>query len=208
MADMATHDSGTGRSGNGKLETRDYIYIGVYTVLYFVLIAIAAALIHAIPAGMPFMGFAGGVLGGIPYLLVAAKSRRFGAITIMGILLAVLLGVMHGNYYTVITAVIAAVAADLIARAGGYRNLLLASISAGVFNLWNIGLFLPFYIGRNSYLATLSAKSGAGYAARLAGLFPGWMLPVIFILGVLGGILGAWIATLVIRKHFERAGLI
>ncbi|PLS32054.1 transporter [Bifidobacterium margollesii] len=191
-----------------KLGTRDYIFIGVYAALYFVLIAIAAAVVQPLPFGMPFMGFACGILGGIPYMLTLAKSRRFGAITILGILLALLMGVIHGNVYTIVTAVVAAIAADLIAKVGGYRRMTLNVLSAGVFNLWNLGLFLPFYIGRNDYLASMIAKKGETATMQMAGLFPGWMLPVLVALGIVGGLIGAWIARSVMRRHFERAGLV
>lgn len=193
---------------DGKLTTRDFITIGVYTVLYFVLICTAAMLTNFIPGGMAVMGVACGILGGVPYMLVLMKSRRFGAATIVGVLLALVMGVIHGNWYTIVTAVAAGVAADLIARAGGYRKLSLNMLSAGVFNLWNLGLFLPFYIGRNDYLAAQAAKNGAEWAEQMANLFPTWMLPVIIVANVLGGLLGAWIAKLLMRKHFQRAGLV
>lgn len=192
----------------GKLNTRDYIYIGVYTVLYFVLICVAAMIAGLIPGGQLFMGLACGILGGVPYMLVLMKSRHFGAVTIVGVLLALIMGVIHGNWYTIVTAIVAGVAADLIARAGGYRKLSLNVLSAGVFNLWNLGLFLPFYIGRNDYLAAQAAKKGAEWAENMANLFPTWMLPVIIVMGVVGGFAGAWIAKLLMKKHFQRAGLV
>lgn len=193
---------------DSKLNTRDYIYIGVYTVLYFVLICVAAMIANLIPGGQLFMGLACGILGGVPYMLVLMKSRHFGAVTIVGILLALIMGVIHGNWYTIVTAVVSGVAADLIARAGGYRKLTLNVLSAGVFNLWNLGLFLPFYIGRNEYLAAQAAKKGAEWSQNMANLFPEWMLPVIILMGVVGGLAGAWIAKLLMRKHFQRAGLV
>ena len=196
------------KSGEGKLNTRDYIYIGVYTVLYFVLICVAAVIANLIPGGQLFMGLACGILGGVPYMLVLMKSRHFGAVTIVGILLALIMGVIHGNWYTIVTAVVSGVAADLIARAGGYRKLTLNVLSAGVFNLWNLGLFLPFYIGRNEYLAAQAAKKGAEWSQNMANLFPEWMLPVIILMGVVGGLAGTWIAKLLMRKHFQRAGLV
>ena len=190
-----------------KLQTRDHIAIGVYTVLYFVLISIAAAFIHALPFGLPFMGFACGLLGAVPFLLILFKSRRFGAVTIMGVLLAIILGAIHGNYYTVLTAIIAGLAADLIAKAGHYGRKS-AWLAAGVFNLWNLGMFLPFYIGRDTYLAALAAEHDVAYAQHLAGLFPGWLLPVLVVLSVLGGLIGAIIGTSVLSRHFEKAGLV
>lgn len=206
-----------------RLGTRDYISIGVYTVLYFVMISIGALITHLIPVGMPFAGFACGLLGTTPLLLLMSKSRRFGAISIMGILLALLMGAVHGNYYTVATSLIAAILADLIAtktgstsdnNANGTDNakaparstgITLASVS--VFNLWSIGMFLPFYIGRSTYLQQLTARKGAEYASRLAGLFPAWTLPVVIVLGLLGGLLGGLIGLAMFRRHFERAGL-
>ncbi|MBT1166096.1 MptD family putative ECF transporter S component [Bifidobacterium simiarum] len=195
-------------ASRAKLGTRDYILIGVYAALYFVLIAIAAAVVQPLPFGMPFMGFACGILGGVPYMLTLTKSRRFGAVTILGVLLALLMGVIHGNVYTIVTAVAASVIADLIARTGDYRRMSLNVLSAGVFNLWNLGLFLPFYIGRNDYLAAMVAKKGETATAQMAGLFPAWILPVLVVLGVIGGLIGAWIARSMMRRHFERAGLV
>ena len=204
----ASRTNPANRTASDKLTTRDFITIGVYTVLYFVLICVAAMLTNFIPGGMAVMGVACGILGGVPYMLVLMKSRHFGAVTIVGVLLALVMGVIHGNWYTIVTAVAAGVAADLIARAGGYRKLSLNMLSAGVFNLWNLGLFLPFYIGRNDYLAAKAAQKGAEWAEQMANLFPTWMLPVIIIVNVLGGLLGAWIAKLLMKKHFQRAGLV
>lgn len=220
--------SGTGSAGvtgiaatTNRLGTRDYIAIGVYTVLYFVMISIGALITHLIPIGMPFAGFACGLLGTTPLLLLMSKSRRFGAISIMGILLALLMGAVHGNYYTVATSLIAAILADLIATKTGTANadnidggqttahrstgITLASVS--VFNLWSIGMFLPFYIGRSTYLQQLTARKGAEYADRLAGLFPAWTLPAVIVLGLLGGLLGGLIGLAMLRRHFKRAGL-
>ncbi|KAB8297451.1 MptD family putative ECF transporter S component [Bifidobacterium apri] len=200
-----------------RLGPRDYITIGVYTVLYFVMISIGALITHLIPVGMPFAGFACGLLGTTPLMLLMAKSQRFGAISIMGILLALLMGAVHGNYYTVATSIIAAVLADLIAtrirtRSNGSTEaptrstgVTLASVS--VFNLWSIGMFLPFYIGRATYLQQLTARKGAEYAGRLAGLFPAWTLPLVIVLGLLGGLLGGAIGLALLRRHFKRAGL-
>ena len=204
-----------------RLGTRDYITIGVYTVLYFVMISIGALITHLIPVGMPFAGFACGLLGTTPLLLLMSKSRRFGAISIMGILLALLMGAVHGNYYTVATSLVAAILADLIATKTGRatadtanggqapahesHGITLAAVS--VFNLWSIGMFLPFYIGRATYLQQLTARKGAEYAGRLAGLFPTWTLPAVIVLGLLGGLLGGLIGLALLRRHFRRAGL-
>ena len=190
-----------------KLQTRDHISIGVYTALYFLLISIAAGFIHALPIGLPFMGFACGMLGAVPLLLMLFKSRRFGAVTVMSVLLAIVLGAIHGNYYTVLTALLAGLGADLIAKAGRYGKHS-AWLAAGVFNLWNIGMFLPFYLGRDNYLANLAAEHNAAYAQQLAALFPGWMLPVLVALSVIGGVLGAALGTGLLGKHFKRAGLL
>lgn len=194
-------------SDDGRLRMLDYILIGVYTALYFVLIAIPALPAHLIPVLMPFMGLGCGIFGGTAYLLALTKSRRFGTVTIMGVLLALLIGVIHGNYYTVATALAAALVADLIARRGDYGNRGLIIVSAGVFNLWTIGMFLPFYVGRSSYLANLSSAKGSGYASELASLFPGWLLPVLVVLNLAGGVIGAIIALGLFRRHFHRAGL-
>lgn len=136
------------RTAREPLRTRDVILIGVYAAVYLVLISIPAAPAHLIPSLMPFMGLGCGVFGSIVYLLAVTKSRRFGTATIMGVLLALLMGVIHGNYFTVITALASSVAADLTAGYGKYRGTGTLLASSGIFNLWTVGMALPYMLTR------------------------------------------------------------
>jgi energy-coupling factor transport system substrate-specific component len=189
------------------LRTRDVILIGVYTAVYLVLISIPAAPAHLIPVLMPFMGLGCGIFGSTVYLLAITKSRAFGTATIIGILLALLMGVIHGNYFTVATAIVSSIAADLLARSGGYQAKGSLITSSGVFNLWTVGMLLPYMITRQPHLRSLAARYGADYAQRMGNLFPLWMLPVIIVMAFAGGIIGGWLGYRLIDRHFRRAGL-
>lgn len=49
---------------------------------------------------------------------------------------------------------------------------------------------------------------GDQYANTLQSLMPSWMLYVGFVLLFVGGILGALLGHKMLKKHFERAGIV
>ena len=48
----------------------------------------------------------------------------------------------------------------------------------------------------------------AEYVDTLMSYTPGWMFPVLFVVTFLGGILGALLGKAVLKKHFEKAGIV
>ena len=45
------------------------------------------------------------------------------------------------------------------------------------------------------------------YIDAVTKLLPVWMCPVLLVLDVVCGIIGGWIGTKVLKKHFEKAGI-
>jgi energy-coupling factor transport system substrate-specific component len=80
-------------------------------------------------------------------------------------------------------------------------------LAAGVFSVWVIGNFIPFYIGRDTYIAELTARFSPEYAATVAGYTPDWMLPVLLAASFASGLLGGLIGRAICKRHFVRAGI-
>ena len=66
-----------------KLNAKDFINIGIFTVIYFVMFFITGMLGY-IPIFAVIIPLVLGILGGIPFMLFLTKTGKFGAATING----------------------------------------------------------------------------------------------------------------------------
>ena len=66
-------------------------------------------------------------------------------------------------------------------------------------NLWFAG---------EAYWENIHTSMGDQYANTLQSLMPSWMMYVGFALLFVGGILGALLGHKMLKKHFERAGIV
>ena len=80
-----------------KLNAKDFINIGIFTVIYFVMFFITGMLGY-IPIFAVIIPLVLGILGGIPFMLFLTKTGKFGAATIMGTLVSVLCFLMGQSW--------------------------------------------------------------------------------------------------------------
>ena len=109
---------------NNKLTIPDLISIGVFTALYFVLIAIATFASAALVPGFSNVLLPGvaALISGCVYMLMVAKVPHFGAITVMGTVIGLFLFVSGHFAVSFVIGVVCSVAADLIAKMGAYKS--------------------------------------------------------------------------------------
>ena len=74
-----------------RLEGKDFITIGIYTVIDMV-ITMLVAILGFIPIFIPLMAVLCPLVGGIPYMLYVTKAKKFGMTAIMGFLIGLLIG--------------------------------------------------------------------------------------------------------------------
>ncbi|PST48861.1 hypothetical protein COO72_05795 [Bifidobacterium callitrichos] len=187
------------------LKPKDWISVGVYAVIYIVL-GYAVAMLGYIPVLMPFSGVFIGIVCQTPVMLMALKVRHIGVFTVFGIITALLMG--PGQIPTMVCAVIVGILADLICHFGSFTNRNLLILAVGVFNIWSYGKYIPFFFTRDAYLAQLAKGYGQSYVDQVSGLFPMWMAWLMPVLLFVSGVIGGWIASKLLAKHFEKAGLV
>jgi energy-coupling factor transport system substrate-specific component len=190
-----------------KLTGKDLINVGIYTVIYFVIMMLVGWLGY-MPIFIPLMAVLVPLLGGIPFMLFLTKVKKFGMVLIMGILVGITMLLGGMGYWSIPTGAIAGLLAELILRAGKYQSKGKSILACAVFSTWVIGNFIPFYIGRDSYIAELAARFNSEYAATIAGYMPGWMLPALLAAGFVFGLLGGFLGQAICKKHFVRAGIV
>lgn len=200
---MATNSS---QKNQNKIGGKDLITIGIFTALYFVLIAVAGMLGY-IPIFIPLMVVLVPLIGGIPFMLFVTKAKKFGMVLIMGVLVALCMLVGGMGYWALPISIVTSLIAELILKSGNYTSAKKSVLGCGVFNMWILGNFVPFYVG-DSYYATLAERFGQAYVDTLQSYLPLWFIPVMIIASFAFGIVGALIGKSLCKKHFQRAGII
>ena len=107
---------------SNKLQAKDLINLGLFTVLYFVIGCCVAIPIGFVPIFMPILGALWALITGIPFMLFLTRVKKFGMVTIMGILSGLLMGLTGMGFWGVLTGAIFGLISDLILKSGGYKS--------------------------------------------------------------------------------------
>ena len=87
-------------SAGGRLNGKDFINIGIFTAIYFVIV-FAVACLGFIPIFMVLICGIIPLVAGIPYMLYLTRVKKFGMITIMGLLVGIIMPMLltADSYY-------------------------------------------------------------------------------------------------------------
>ena len=107
---------------SNKLQAKDLINLGLFTVLYFVIGCCVAIPIGFVPIFLPILGALWSLITGIPFMLFLTRVKKFGMVTIMGILSGLLMGLTGMGFWGVPMGVIFGLLGDLILKSGGYKS--------------------------------------------------------------------------------------
>ena len=103
---------------NNKLQTKDLINLGLFTVLYFVIGCCVAIPIGFVPIFLPVLGSLWSLITGIPFMLFLTRVKKFGMVTIMGVLSGLLMGLTGMGFWGVPMGLIFGLLGDLILKCG------------------------------------------------------------------------------------------
>jgi len=192
-----------------RLKAKDFIIIGIFT-----------AILVALEFAFGMLGFihpyvvAGYVVilpivSAIPLLLFYSKIEKFGMITIMSALIAIIMFVTGMGWIGAPVIIALGLIADLIAKKGNYKSFKLILLSNAILNLWVCANYIPILVTGESYKEDLIK---GGYSAEYCeGLFNainyktiGILVLVCFVVTIIATL----IARLAVKKHFEKAGII
>ena len=193
---------------NNKMQAKDLISIGLFTVLYFVLGCCVAIPIGFVPIFLPILGALWTLITGIPFMLFAVRARKFGMVAIMAILSGLLMGLTGMGFWGILTGAVFGLLGDLIMKSGNYQSAKKEILGYGVFSLWMIGTYIPMYFMVEQSRADFAKSFGDEYADRVMSVMPMWsiilMIAAIFLCALLGGLIG----KAVLKKHFAKAGIV
>lgn len=204
-------DSDNMKEKNNKLTVPELISIGVFTALYFVLVAIATFLSAALLPGFSnvLLPAIAALVAGCVYMLMVSKVPHFGGITVMGTVMGLFLFVSGHFAVSLIIGIGCSALADFIAKLGGYRNKKGILASYIVFSFGLTGPVLLLWLMKDAYIASLQAKGKD--AAYIDGVFShinGTTLVVCIAATLVLAIVGGMFGQKMMKKHFEKAGIV
>lgn len=192
---------------NNKIQAKDLINVGLFTVLYFVLGCCVAIPIGFVPIFLPILGVLWALITGIPFMLFAVRVKKFGMVTIMAILSGILMGLTGMDFWGVLTGAVFGLLGNLIMKSGNYQSIKKTILGYGVFSLWVIGTYIPMYFMVEKSHDNFAKSFGDEYADKVMSVMPMWSIVLviaeIFLFGLLGGLIGKSI----FKKHFAKAGI-
>lgn len=188
-----------------KLNGRDFINIGIYAAIYFVIV-MALAMTGLIPIFLILLSSMIGIIGGIPFMLFLTKVKKPGMILIMSLIMGILMFVTGMTWMPIPFSIVTGIIAELVYRNGGYKSMRSAILTTGLFPLWACGNYLPLFLQKAQYFADKTSY-GQEYVDAVVKLTPNWMFFVLLIATFICGIIGGFIGKALLKKHFERAGI-
>ena len=175
-----------------RLQGKDLINIGIFTAIYFIVI-FAAASIGFIPIFIPLISVIVPLVGGIPMMLFFSKIKKFGMLTICGLLLGVIMLLTGMGYWCIPTGLIFGLISDFMMKGCGYKNAKREVLIHGVFSMWVIGAFI-YCCDTGCLLSKSPSRLWTGICRHAHAYMPDWILPVLlaaaFVSGLVGGLIG------------------
>ena len=152
-----------------KLKARDFITIGIFTAILWVVQMVIMYLGFLSPFVVAGYAVLIPIVTGIPMMLYYARIEKFGMLTITSVIVAILLFIFGMGFLGAPICIAAGVIADLIAKSGKYKSWKKTVISCGVFNLWVSASYLPLILTADSYKQSLIES---GFDASFADISP------------------------------------
>lgn len=195
---------------NRKLKGKDLITIGIFSAIYFAInfIFMLSGGIH--PILWVLMPGTIALFTGIPYMLMAAKVQKPGAAFLMGLITA-LIYFATGQFTVVIliSMVVSCGLAELTRYITKYNNFTGDSLSFVFFSFGMVGSPLPIWLFKERFLTQIGEQGmPADYVSAVEKLSANWMLIILFVAPLIGGVAGALIARKLFKKHFVKAGIV
>lgn len=193
-------------NSNNSLKGRDLINVGIYTAIYFV-IMMAVAMLGLIPIFLPLLSVIVPILGGIPFMLFLTKVRKPGMVFIMAMIMGIMMLLTGMGPWPLLTCAAAGILSELVLKSGRYKSVKKSILSYGIFSMWIWGNYLPLFTDYEGYFAQRESY-GQAYIDAVQRLMPLWMAPVLLTSCLVCGIIGGNLGKALLKKHFEKAGIV
>lgn len=191
-----------------KLKIKDLVTIGVFTVIYFVLMFLSG-MIGIVPILYLAYPAVAGIITGIVIMLFMAKVQKLWGLFILGLICSFIVIAMGNTYIILIHSVISMGIAEFVRKIGGYKSFKYNMLSFTIFNTWICGFLMQILLAKDKVIEVAETRGkGYDYIMKLIALLNFQNMIFVYIGAIVGGIIGAYIGKVFLKKHFEKAGII
>ena len=191
---------------NKKLKVKDLVSVGVFAVIYFVLM-FGVGMMGMIPILFLIYPTVLGIIAGTVLMLFMSKVQKPWALFILGMISPLVMFAMGHTYVLPVFSLIVMMVAELIRKIGNYNSFKYNMLSYAVFCTWICGSLMQMLLAKEKYIE-LSMMMGKDYVDALENLITYPHMALVALGAFLGGILGAYIGKALLKKHFEKAGIV
>ncbi len=192
-----------------KLEVKDFVSIGIFSALFIVFVVIVSILqvVPILSLGMPAMV---ALFTGPVYLLFVARTGKPFAITIMGLIVSLIIGLLFfGSIYIFLFNLAFFAVADIIASLGKHKSYTINLISYIVLSLWVFGESGAYWVAQDWMLEkTVQSGYTPESANAIFAMATTTSLIITIIITLAFATISGLIAKAMFKKHFKRAGIV
>lgn len=192
-----------------KLNGKDFINIGIFAAIYMVIVIAIACTVGLIPIGFVLLPIILPILGGIPMILYFTKIKKFGMILIFEVLFGLVMILTGMGYDLLIWGIAVGVIDEVFFKAAKYSSGKMAILCYGILSTCICGNYIHWISASEDWLAQTAVTYGDTYVNTVHGILnTGWGFPVMVVGSFISGIIGGLIGKSVMKKHFEKSGLV
>ncbi len=193
---------------NNSLKMKDLVSIGIFGLIYLAL-TFVIAMLGIVPILIYIIPIAMSVISGVVVLLFMAKVSKPWALFIFGMITPLAMFAGGHTYIVPLVAVIFVGAAEFIAKKGSYTSLKYNIMSYVVFSCWMAGSLMEMIVLKDKYIAgQVAGGLSLETVNKLVSLISWTSILIVLLCTFVGGIVGAIIGKKMLKKHFEKAGII
>ena len=196
--------------GNNSLQTKDYISIGVFSLIYFVIAFGIGGIAQMTPVTFSLMPMIVALFAGSIFMLYTAKIPKKGAVSILGILAGILLFITGMFWMMSAFFVVFGFIADYIISSGDFKSFRRNLTAYCIFALAPMGAYIPMVIMPAQFDKFMQRKGNfSSFAGVIKSIgFNWWAIPAMILGTIICGAIGGFIGKKLLRKHFEKAGIV
>ena len=191
---------------NKKLKVKDLVSIGVFGVIYFALM-FGIGMMGMIPILFLIYPTVLGIIAGTVVMLFMSKVQKPWALFIFGMISPLVMFAAGHTYVVAVLSLIVMIIAELIRKIGNYNSFKYNMLSYAVFSTWICSSMMQMLLAKEVYVEHCKMM-GDDYVVALEKLITYPHMALVALGAFLGGIIGAYIGKALLKKHFEKAGIV
>ncbi len=191
-----------------NLKTKDLIVMGIFFVIYFSLYVVLGFM-GMVPILVLFFPFISAIVVGPIVMLYMAKVPKKWGLFIFGMLGPLIFFMLGQTFILPLVALIFVSLAEYFFRKGNFKSFKYNTIAYGFFSAWICGNIIQILLVKEKFEEYHKFGSMPdGYFDKLDALVS-WPVMILIIIGAfVGGLIGAYLGKLMLKKHFEKAGIV